>query len=84
MVRMTFKSLTTATFATALAIGALSWSAPAGAEDEHEHRINACVDGKRHHIQEQEDRHEISHEQADRMRDHSRDECVREIDGPHH
>jgi hypothetical protein len=28
-----------------------------------------------------EDRHEISHEDADRMRDHSHEECVREVDG---
>lgn len=83
MAKVTFKFLTTAAFAAALGAGALSWSAPVSAEDEHEHRINQCVDAKRHHIQEQEDRHEISHEEADRMRAHSRNDCVHEIDGPH-
>jgi hypothetical protein len=29
-----------------------------------------------------EERHEISHEEADRMRDHSHEECVHEVDGP--
>ena len=84
MAKVTFGILTTAAFATALTIGTLSWSGPAGAQDDHEreHRIDKCVDGKRHHIQEMEDRHEISHEDADRMRDHSHEECVREVDGP--
>lgn len=80
MAKVTFGFFTTAAFAAALTIGALSWSGPVSAEDEHEHRIHECVDAKRHHIQEQEDRHQISHEEADHMRDHSRDECVREID----
>ena len=88
MAKVTFGLLTTATFATALAIGALSWSGPAGAQDEHarmerEHRIDQCVDGKRHEIQKMEDRHEISHEEADRKRDHLHEECERELDGPH-
>jgi hypothetical protein len=81
MAKVTFGFLTTAAFAAALTVGALSWPAPVSAEDEHERRIHECVDAKRHHIQEQEEHHQISHEEADRMRDHSREECEREIDG---
>ncbi len=83
MAKVTSRILTTATFAAALAIGALSWTGPVSAEDEHERRIDRCVDEKRHHIHEMEERHEISREEADRMRDHSHEECVREIDGRH-
>ena len=86
MAKLTYGIVTAATFATALAIGTLSWSGPVGAQDEHErmereHRIERCLDGKRHHIQEMEERHEISREEADRMRDHSHEECEREVDG---
>ncbi len=84
MAKVTFGILTTAAFAATLAIGIVSWSGAVQAQDDHEreHRIDKCVDAKRHHIQEMEERHEISHEEADRMRDHSHEECVHEVDGP--
>ncbi len=86
MAKMTFGIVTTAAFAAALTIGTLSWSEPAGAQDDHErmereHRIDRCVDGKRHEIEKMEDRHEISREEADRKRDHLHEECERELDG---
>ncbi len=87
MAKLAYGLLTTATFAAALTIGTLSWSGPAGAQDEHdhmerEHRIDRCVDSKRHEIEKMEDRHEISREEADRKRDHLHEECERELDGP--
>lgn len=82
MAKVTVKILTTAAFAAALTVGTLSWSGPAGAEDDHERdrRIDHCVDGKRHEIKAMEERHEISREEADRKRDHLHEECVREVD----
>ena len=84
MGKVTVGFLTAATFACAVAIATLSWTGPVSAQEEHEHerehRIERCVEAKRHHIQEMEERHEISHEEADRMRDHSHEECVREAE----
>lgn len=81
----TLRKLTSGSFAAVLIVGTLSWSCPARAQyDDHERhererRIDECIEGKRHHIHELEERREISREEADRMRDHSHEECEREV-----
>ena len=87
---MNARNLATAAFAIAVVIGCMSWSSPVKAQyEEHErehierqHRIDECVEEKKHHIHEMQERNEIRYEEAERMRDHAREDCEKEFRRP--